>query len=255
MARKHKKSVKGKLPPDHPFHAVIADAYLVFDYPKPTRTGVCEGCCMEPEIERDFFRPDIADLPFHYLRDWFFAACDPNLPKGIWAYLLPRVLEVLAAEGDDPASVGIEVSLNRFPTGKRENWSDAEWSVLDRFQRLYLARTMTAKTPFLDDILCMFGIAGWPLDDLFAQVLDTPDHILIPRLWNDWCIGRPEIWITAFWEGGGNSAAYEFYTSDAIYDRAVALGLAEDAPPDLARQALAVASVIEAGRPAPATAT
>ncbi|MDU8943849.1 hypothetical protein [Ovoidimarina sediminis] len=248
MARKTQKPLKAKITEDHPFHEVITEAYRIFDYPKPGATGVCTDCCMEPEIERDFFTPEIAELPLHYLNDWFFAACEPELPKSIWAYLLPRVLEVLAVGGDAPATVGIEVSLNRYQTGRRENWSKAEWAVLDRFQRLYLRRTVAGTEPFLDDILCMFGIAGWPLDDLFAQVLEAPDEILIPRLWDDWCIGRPQIWLTEFWEGGGNSAAYDFYTSDAIYDRAVAFGLDESAPAALARKARDVASVIESAR-------
>ena len=203
---------------------------------------------MEPEIERDFFRPDIAEMPFHYLRDWFFAACDPELPKNIWAYLLPRILEVLADGRDHPSSVGVEVSLNRYQTGDRAHWSDAEWDVLDRFQRLYLSRSMTETDPFLDDVLCMFGSAGWPLEDLFDQVLAVPDDVLIPRLWNDWCVGRPTIWLTAFWEDEGNSAAYAFYTSDAIYKRAMTLALESNGDPELAAKAWDVVMVIDADR-------
>ena len=74
-----------------------------------------------------------------------------------------------------------------------------------------------------------------------------PDGRLIPRLWDDWCRhGRPQIWITAFWEGGGNSDAFAFYTSRAIHERAEALALSDTAPPELARMASDVASVIEA---------
>ena len=247
MPRKPAKPLEGKVTPDNPFFGIVQEAYTVFDYDKPTETGVCIGCCMEPEIEADFYRPEIADMPFHYVRDWFFAACNPGLSKRIWGYLLPRVLEVMACDLD-PASVGLEVSLYRFPTGDRQQWSDAEWDVLDRFQRLFLIQSITSEHNYLDDVLCLFGIAGWPLEDLFAQVIALPDKELVERLWSDWCIGRPSVWITAFWEGGGNTAAYEFYTSSAMRDRMERIALDETTDPNLAEKAMDVASVIYAAQ-------
>jgi hypothetical protein len=232
---------------EHPFHELIQEAYEVFEYDTPISTGVCRGCCMDPEIEADFFNPPVRDLPLRYVQDWFFAACDPSsLPRSVWGYLLPRVLEILAA-GEDVAAVGLEVSLSRFPTGRQEVWSAREWSVLDRFQRLYLKRYAEYSTEYLDDALCMFGNAGWPLSSLFEQVLGWSDQLIAERLWFDWCQYPPgQIWITAFWEGGGNERAYEFYTSQVLYDRMAALGLAEDAPPEIADKALAVADVVSA---------
>lgn len=86
MPRKTLKPLKAKLADDHPFFGIIEDAYQVFAYPKPTKLEVCEGCCMEPEIEADFFTPDIRELPLHYVQDWFFAAYDPpSVSKAIWA--------------------------------------------------------------------------------------------------------------------------------------------------------------------------
>lgn len=244
MSRKQQKPLKAKIASDHPFFEIIEDAYRVFDYETPTSIEVCEGCCMDADIEADFFNPPIRELPLHYLRDWFFAACDPKgISKRTWGYLLPRILEVLAMD-DDPANVGLEVSLNRFQTGVRENWSDEEWDVLDRFQRAYLDREARRETEFLDDTLCMFGLAGWPLDDLFGHVLALPDEVLARRFWHDWCIGRPSIWITAFWEAPGNTLAFEFYTSRELYGRMEKLALDDATAPELAEKALAVGSVI-----------
>lgn len=247
MARKKQELLKAKIAPDHAFFGLIEEAYRVFAYPKPTSIEVCEGCCMDADIEADFFNPPIKELPLHYLQDWFFAAYDPGgVSKGIWGYLLPRILEVVAV-GEDVASVGLEVSLNRFQTGRAENWSAEEWQVLDRFQRAYLQREVARETgEYLDDTLCMFGTAGWPLDDLFAQVAAFPDEVLARRFWNDWCRGKHSIWIDAFWEDGGNTAAFNFYTSRVLYDRMVALVLSDDRPDELAAKASAVANVIEA---------
>ena len=243
--RKQQKPLKAKLAPDHPFFEIIEEAYRVFAYDTPESTDVCVGCCMDADIEADFFTPPIREMPLHYLRDWFFAAYDPGgVSKRTWGYLLPRVLEVLAF-GEDPASVGLEVSLNRFQTGVCENWNAAEWEVLDRFQRAYLVRGMSQGEDNLDDILCMFGIAGWPLQDLFDQVSAFPDEVLVRRFHRDWCFGRPSIWITSFWEGGGNSAAFEFYTSRQLYERIERLALDPGTERELAEMAMRVASVIE----------
>lgn len=232
------------LRPGHPMYDTIENAYRAFDLPKPAQTGVCVGCCMEPEIERDFFTPAIRELPLEYVRDWFFAASGPDLARDTWGYLLPRVLEVLAA-GEYPATVGLEVSLSRFPTGEKHRWSEAQWSVLDRFQRQYLHHYALTSDEFLDDALCMFGNANWPLDDLFAQVAAWPDELLAERLWRDWCQGgNHSIWLTAFWTVEGSKRAYAFYTSLALGERMTDLGLDPATPPALADEALAVADVI-----------
>ncbi|WP_338548617.1 hypothetical protein [Roseovarius phycicola] len=246
MTRKTQKPIKAKLAPDHPLFEVIEQAYTVFRYPRPTDTGVCQGCCMYPEIEKDFFNPPIRELPLHYLNDWFFAACDPPLSKSLWGYFLPRILEVLAC-GEDVAFVGLEVSLSRFPTGDKTQWSKAEWAALDNFQRQYLAHFAEGSETgdYLDDVLCMFGQADWPMDDLFQQVWEMPDEVLALRLWRDWCVGKAAILVTAFWDKGRNTNAFNFYTSRKLYERMERLALNDTTPGDLAEKALAVASVIQ----------
>lgn len=248
MSRKHQKTLKAKLSADHPFFDIIEDAYTTFDYPTPSSTDVCQYCCMDARVESDFFNPPVRDLPAHYVQDWYFAAYDPvaGVSKATWAYLLPRILEMLADETEDPANVGLEVSLNRFQTGNRENWSEKEWDVLDRFQRAYLSRAVNSNEEYLDDTICMFALAGWPLKGLFSQVAAHSDEALVIRFYHDWCIGGPDIWITAFWEASGNSEAFEFYTSRALHTRMEALAFNDATDPALAEKALAVAGVIEA---------
>lgn len=200
---------------------------------------------MYREIEADFFNPPIRELPLHYLRDWFFAAYEPSgIAKGTWAYLLPRILEVLACD-EEVSSTGNEVSLNRFDTGNPDNWSAAQWNVLDRFQRAYLLRSAEGGEEYLDDTLCMFGIAGWSLDALFEQVAAMPDEVLVKRFWNDWCVGKPSIWIDAFWEDSGNTKAFNFYTSKPLYERFAHLALSGGEDRELAKMASDVAGVIE----------
>lgn len=252
MARERPEQPEARIESGHPFFDLIEQAYRVFRYPKPHSTEVCVGCCMDPGIEADFFNPSIRDLPLRYVQDWYSAACDPNgIAKSTWAYLLPRILEILAAR-QEPGNVALEISLNRFETGNPAHWSAEEWRVLDAFQRLYLKREFELPPPetgyFLDDVLCMFAIAGWPLEDLLDQVLGMPDAALAQRLWHDWCRFIPgcgSIWITAFWERSGNTRVFEFYTSKNLLGRMEALALADETGPQIARQASDIVSVIE----------
>ncbi|BCW90976.1 hypothetical protein sos41_41530 [Alphaproteobacteria bacterium SO-S41] len=205
---------------------------------------------MGDKIRADFFNPPIAELPLHYVRDWYFAAYDTGgVPRETWVYLLPRILEILAS-GEDIAAVGLEVSLERFDTGNAEKWSAREWQILDAFQRRYLRRNIEEGKDPLDDVLCMFALAGWPVPALLEQVAATPDEVLARKLWRDWCDGRvpgrESIWITAFWKSPGNSTVFDFYASPILRDRMEALTLDETTAADLVAKASAVVQVIEA---------
>jgi len=241
--------IEAKVTPGHPFFALIDQAYRVFACPKPESIGVCERCCMDREIEADFFSSPIRQLPLRYVRDWYFAAYQPpGVPKETWAYLLPRILEILAF-GEDVGSAGIEVSLSRYETGNPDNWSTREWAVIDQFQRAFLTHKIEHGDDRLDDVLCMFGLAGWSLGDLIDQVRLIDDATLAERFWNDWCHdhvpGREGIWVTAFWEGSANSTLFEFYASKELHVRMAKLALADGTEPSLSERAAAVASVIE----------
>jgi hypothetical protein len=249
MIRKHLETIKANIPADHPFFGLIEEAYRVFAYTKPSSIGVCERCCMDHEIEADFFNPSIRELPLNYVRDWYFGAYDPKgVPKDTWGYLLPRILEILAS-GEDASHTGLAVSLNRFGTGNPENWSKTEWRVLDSFQKMFLREIIGHDRDFLDDTICMFALAGWSLQSLLDQVASVPSPILALRLWNDWCSGAGQgnnrIWITAFWESPDNTTAFNFYTSRSLYDKMEALALDDETENQLAAKASAVASVIE----------
>jgi hypothetical protein len=209
---------------------------------------------MPKAIEADFFRPNIEDLPLDYLREWFGAACPTEgARKDIWSYLLPRTLEVLAM-GEEPKNVGIEVSLSRFDTGNPSHWSNKQWSMLDRFQRRFMQSASPSTGAWryhaLDDIICMFTLGGWQLDDLLSQVLSLPDEQLVERLWQDWCceFGEyGEIAVTSFWEKPEKARAQEFYLSEQLRRRLEALALSDTIDAEAAAKTSAVVSVIERG--------
>ena len=238
-----------KVSAGHPFFDLIEEAYRVFDYPTPSSTGVCQYCCMNSKIEADFFNPPIRQLPLEYIQDWYWAAYEEKgVPKATWAYLLPRLLEILAA-GEDLSTNALEVGLSRFDTGNSKNWSTKEWAVLDRFQRMFLQHSIENGVDHLDDVICMFKLGGWPLDELLDQIEAIPSEKLAICLWKDWCAwraeGQEDVWMTAFWEDEADRAKmHDFYLSDRLYDKINALAVDVDTDPELAIKALAVAIVM-----------
>ena len=101
----------------------------------------------------------------------------------------------------------------------------------------------------MDEVLCMFRLAGWPLTDLLEQVASMPTPLLAERFWRDWCAdhvpGREDIRITPFWKSPDNSEVFEFYTSRSMYERFSSLALSGDTDRELALKAMAVAGIIE----------
>jgi hypothetical protein len=250
--RKNPTDPGAKMSPGHPFFDHIEDAYRAFDGYKPSDVDVCTDCCMSKAIEADFFRPKIEDLPLNYLREWFGAACPTGgVRQDIWSYLLPRTLEVLAM-GEEPSYVGIEVSLSRFDTGNPSHWSDRQWSVLDRFQRRFLQSSSPLTGAWchntLDDIICMFTLGGWQLDDLLSQVMSMTDEQLVERLYQDWCGTFGDygtIDVTEFWEKPDKTRAQEFYISDQLRQRLETVALSDSVDAEIAAKASAVVGVID----------
>lgn len=255
MARKHQNSsaeLKAKLAADHPHFWLIQNAYSVFDRYKPLEVEVCTDCCMDPEVAAKFFRPDIQDLPLTYLRDWFDAACAvEGISKNLWAYLLPRIFEVLLAN-EEPAMIGLEVALSRFDTGNPGQWTEQQWMVIDEFQQVYLASGIGSQEAWagnaLDDVLCMFRRGGWPLKTLLEEVQSKPDSMLAARLWQDWCSGYEgpgSIRMTYFWENAERPIVFGFYTSDALRSRMENLALSDQTDSVIAKMASDLVQTIE----------
>ncbi len=237
--------MENKLFKSHNLYEIISDAYRVFRCPKPITLGVC-NCCMNSKIEKDFFRPKVDELPIEYIREWFKGSIADDFSQSVWTYILPRVLEILAL-GKEPSFIGIEVSLNRFPTGNRSHWKSDQWSVLERFQFEYLKSGSFPDGVMLDDIICMFAEASFPIDSLIKSLETWSDEMLVQRLWADWCEWTisNEIWLTAFWEESNVDKIWAWYTSQSLYDRISSFGLSNEANEDISAKALEVADVIE----------
>lgn len=213
--------------------AAIAHAWQVFDLPAPATTGVCKGCCMEPEIEADFLKQRARDLPAAYVRDWYFAAFADGLSHDHVAWFLPRVMEMLA-DGEEVAMVGNEVAFARLRrTGFPDRWPAPEVAAVNQFAVAFLKTMIATKaarpTGALDTALCMFGQGGIDIAPLLGLMDAMTDDDLANLLHDDWFFGdRGRIPFNAFWEAEpARTLAWAWYTSPALaarMDRAAMAG-------------------------------
>jgi len=233
---------EGRIGPEHPLADVIARAYRVFDRPIPASDHAC-ACCMCPEIKRDFLNHTARTLPFDHCAAWSMAAIDPDLPQEFWGWLLPRILEIIAS-GDEMNWASYGYVLSRYPTGDKSRWSPDEWSVLDDFQRQYMLNFPYMEWDFLDDALCMFARAGWPVADLFAQIDQWPTDRLVAQLADDWHVPNFDaIIIAPEWEDA--KIPWRFWTRRALFERLFLYGMNPATPRPLAEKALHVAACID----------
>jgi hypothetical protein len=206
-------------------NAAIDEAWRVFDLPVPATTGVCENCCLDPEIEADFLNRQARDLPLAYVRDWYFAAIAEGIRHDHVAWFLPRVMEMLAA-GEVVATVGHEVVFERMrASGFPDEWSAVEVAVMQRFAEAFFAALLADQVPKadtdLDSWLCMFGQGGVDISPLLRQMDALPDDTLTDKLHQMWWYGGwGKISLDAFWDDGpAKRLAWSWYTSAHLLDR------------------------------------
>lgn len=205
--------------------AAIDAAWPVFDIPAPATTGVCVGCCMNPQIEADFLKRKARELPADFVRDWYFAAYTDQISHAHVAWFLPRVMEMLA-DGQNVASVGDQVAFSRLPlTGFPDRWPERQVEAVNRFALAYLEMKLAAEPPLklddLDSLLCMFGEGDIDIEPLLRRLEALPDDALADLLHRNWFVGhRGQIGFDAFWSREpAKSAVWGWYTSTALLAR------------------------------------
>jgi hypothetical protein len=203
----------------------IDEAWRVFDMPAPATTGVCEHCCMWPEIEADFLKMDARDLPANYVRDWYFAAFADGINHDHIAWFLPRVMEMLAA-GEEVASVGNDIAFQRLPrTGFPGAWDRSEVLAVQRFANAFFAALLSGEVPDtapeIDRWLCTFGIGGVDVRPLLALLDDLTDDRLIEVLHREWIHPYAHfVGVSAFWEDSlVRKEVWDWFTSRALLER------------------------------------
>jgi len=236
-----------KISPENPYWDLIQEAYSVFRVPIPQDLEVCNMCCM-PDEQQDVMKQYVSqNIPLHLVREWYSAATNYPVSQNLWLYILPRTLEILAI-GENPTH-SLEIALSRYPAGERKNWNEAQWQVLDTFQKKFIQTDMSSYSSSsghhtLDEKLCMFSSSGWNNDDLFDQVYNLPIQKLIEILYKDWVsdTSYPHIWVTSFWKNPEETELK--WSAKILRDRLFDYGMAADSPKHLSDQALDLVDVI-----------
>ncbi|MBY6201085.1 hypothetical protein KUV65_06925 [Maritalea mobilis] len=234
----------GRVFPDHPFHRVIEDAYRVFDAPPPPHLGICTcGMCMGPDRAAELLRRPARAWTLADVWSWHDSV-EEGLDQRIWSWLLPRLLETLAA-GESCHNGLYDRSLARFPTGKRAFWSDRQWAVLDRFAGMMLDRAMQRRFgPDLFHEMHMLAHGGWPIRDLIGRVMADPD--LPEALAYAWGLRfQTSDLFGPGWPTGAWDALHEAFITQDLADQMLGYAILDGLNPDLSDQALWAAEAIQ----------
>jgi len=190
-----------------PLEQAVEEAYKVFAVPTPISTGVCKHCCMNPEIERDFLKVSIREMPPDYVADWYFAALE-DMTHDIAAYLLPKIFELIS-QGTWPNAVGEEITLQFLAeAGYPDDWLPDERRVVDAFLIALIDKTLAEETFHdgvgLDVLLCMASNANVELGP-FLDHLYRADDLSLARavIFDFYLIGGLNMdgnLVNAFWE-------------------------------------------------------
>lgn len=246
----------GRKPLSSELGRIVEEAYDLFACPPPPDLGVCRFCCMSPEIETDFLNHGPRDLPDSYVADWYFAAVAGKdgvvVHKPIANWIMPKVLDMLA-RGAEPAYVGDEVVLQRLAAGQQERWSQSQIALLHRFQWAYIDQLPDRDScVMLDDVMCMFALAGFDTKPMTDRVMSWQDETLVGVLWRNWIntYNSASIWRTAFWEANAPPAqhVWNWYLSEELLDRVTRAALDDNLSDNVKRQAAAVEQVIRDNR-------
>lgn len=175
---------------DHPMAALITEAYALFSRPAPQGLEVCTSCCLCPTTERAMLASTSRDLTRAQIWEWYNAALHHvgHVSKPVWCFLLPRILEILAANDDAHNGLGPAGTFTRFPMADRQHWNAAEWDLLDRYRWALLDLSMTPGALSCDSVLGYiegFVAGGYELGPMVAWLAAQPPAALVDRLYGD----------------------------------------------------------------------
>lgn len=205
--------------------AAIDEAWRVFDIPAPVDLGVCTFCCMAPVEAIKMVQTRAKDLTVAQINNWYGSAFASEPTKAQVAWLLPRVMEIIA-EGGEIASFGNEVAFKRLPlSGFPQRWTQEEVRAVEAFAHAafdaFVTKRITTEFLDFDGWLCMFSFSGIPLEPFLTRLDDLPDNLLFEHLRRGpFHPSRNTVNFTPFWlDSPQRNLVRGWYTSNAMLER------------------------------------
>lgn len=159
-------------------HGVVERLYAVFkSYEAPHCLDVCTHCCMDAALEVEMRRLPLRQLTAKHFYGYNDSAKSDPQPADELKYLLPRMLELLAAGAEIHHSS--ELCLDRLGNCEAGAFSTEEYTAIEAFALAYFAQCLSqhqlqsggrlVEEAF--DVLLMFDIGGVDLSPLLKYWL------------------------------------------------------------------------------------
>ncbi len=177
------RSIKPFTDKAHPLYSLIETLYHLFDCSPPKTVGVCYDCgrgCISKKEAKKLLRGPADQIPTPIIRSWCASATPQPVPKAVLHYLLPRILDGMAAEQHLHY---MEQPLRLFSiAGDPDAWTLEQSKALHNFQRQYwrwAAENDTSGGADLTDIFENLLAGGWSAERLWQQLIQWPDDIFL----------------------------------------------------------------------------
>lgn len=167
--------------------AILKEAYAIFNtYKPPKQFSACIcPCCMSIEEEQALRTLPLSLIPRQLIYSYNDSAKPSQCNKSEVAYLLPRILELIALNEEIMHST--ELYLDWFSKIPYELWTTPEKQILDNFALQYLIDEFHHAESehtilFIEEILVMFGRTGIALSPLLTYMAQTNNFYVIASI-------------------------------------------------------------------------
>ncbi len=148
-----------------------------------------------------------------------------SVDGGVFRFLLPRILELLAAGGGTSASLA--AALRLFAPGRGQSLAPEEAAFVVRFGALLLDRSIQdADWPQdLFETINLLIHGGWPFAGLLRQALCDPD--LPAALTRVWGLGPRDVLFPGDWPPGAAAALSKTFVTERMAERMMDYAMAD----------------------------
>ena len=180
-----------EMPFDHRLAPLVAEAYGVMAAPHPFSHGVCRACCLPPALEAGFFEITQRDVSEAFLHAWYRASHEDDMTPEVMAWLLPRVMELLAL-GKTDVFPYLEIAFQRLElTDFPASWSPRAVDVFHRFAKAQFRRMVLDDASDLDALIAMFANSGLGVAPFLGILWDLPTEALARAMYQAFCNPEP----------------------------------------------------------------